>query len=72
MPVRRYRDGSEMPGPARVDPREPGLWDRIGAWMALSNRLSPRQWPPGVYKNKTIEEANRRRESWVTPPSRDP
>lgn len=67
MSVRRYRDVSEMPGPSKMDPEDPRLWARIGAWMALSKRLSPRRWPPGVYRNRTIEEANRRRESWRTP-----
>ena len=66
MPVRKYRDVSEMPGPPKVDPNDPRLWRRIAAWMALSNRLSRRRWPPGVYKNRTIEEANRRRDSWRT------
>jgi hypothetical protein len=72
MPVRRYRDVSEMPGPQRVDPKGPELWRHIAAWMALSSRLSGRRWPPGVYKNRSIEEANRRRDSWRLPAGRDP
>jgi hypothetical protein len=32
--------------------------------MALARRLSPHRWPPGLYKNRTIEEANARRLAW--------
>ncbi len=71
MPVRRYRDVSEMPGPVKLDRKDPNLWRHIAAWMELSNSLSPRRWPPGVYRNQTVEEANRRRESWRLPPTRD-
>ena len=68
MPIAKFRDVSEMPGPARIDPTGPHLWRKIAAWMGLSRRLAPRHWPPGVYKNRTMDEANRRRESWRTPP----
>ncbi len=64
MPVRKFRDVSEIPPPAKLDPVGPQLWERIADWMALSARLSPNRWPPGIYKNRTIEEANRRRQSW--------
>jgi hypothetical protein len=64
MPIRRFRDAADMPGPPRHDPSDPALWSRIAGWMALSKRLSPRSFPPGVFKNRTMEEANRRREDW--------
>ncbi|HEX3694701.1 MAG TPA: hypothetical protein VH374_04860 [Polyangia bacterium] len=64
MPIRKFRDVSEMPAPDRTDPKDPQLWRRVTRWMALSLRLARRRWPPGVYRNRTIEEANLRREGW--------
>jgi hypothetical protein len=66
MPVRKFHDVSEMPGPSRIDPKAPGLWNRIAGWLALSARLARQRGlpPPGVHKNRTVEEAAHRRESW--------
>jgi hypothetical protein len=70
MGVRRFRDASEMPPAPRVAATGRELWRRIAAWMTTSRRLAPRRWPPGLYRNRTIEEANARREAWQT--SRSP
>ena len=64
MSVRRFRDVAEMPGPRTYDSKDPALWRRITSWMALSSRLTRPAFPRGVHKNRTIQEANRRREDW--------
>jgi hypothetical protein len=64
MSIRRFRDVADMPGPRKHDQNDPDLWRRIRAWMALSNRLSPRVRPAGIYKSLTIEEANLRRQGY--------
>ena len=64
MSVRKFRDVADMPGPPRYDRGDPRLWRSVAAWMGLANRLSGRRWPPGVFKDRSIEDANRRREAW--------
>jgi hypothetical protein len=44
------------------------LFDRTRSLWAPSHRLSGRRWPPGIYKNRSIDEANRRRLDWQRQP----
>jgi hypothetical protein len=45
----------------RGDPR---LWPTIKAVWELSERLCPPRFPPGVYKHRSIEDAQRQRDLW--------
>jgi hypothetical protein len=63
MPVRKFRDVGSMPGAQPHRPDDPLLWRHITSLWSLSSRLSPRRLPPGVYKSRSLEEANRRRQS---------
>ena len=64
MPVRRYRSVEEMEDAAWMDPSDPQLWPTIREVWRLAERMSPRRFPRGVYKNRSIEEANERAEAW--------
>jgi len=60
--VRKYRSAEEMPG---VPPRTPLDPDnlRIACELTeLAYALHPWHFEPGVYKFRTIEEANRHRQ----------
>jgi hypothetical protein len=62
MPVRKFRSVEEMPGPEPVSSDDARLWQAIAQLLTLSSRLLPRRLPAGVYKSRSPEEANRRRE----------
>ena len=64
MPVRRLSSLDDAEDTAWRDPDGPLLWSAIRAVWDLSIRLSPRRFPPGVYKHKSIEDANRATEAW--------
>ena len=68
MPVRRFRSVDEMPRADWYSADDPRLWRRIAALWELGARLCPRRRPPGVHRNRTIDEANARRLSWELGP----
>jgi hypothetical protein len=64
MPVRRYRSLEEMEDSVWIDRDDPRLWPTIASVWALSARLFPVRFPPGLYKHRSIEDANRLTEQW--------
>ena len=64
MPVRKYRSLEAAEESLWRDPDEPGLLAAIRRVWAFSMRLAPRRFPPGVYKYRSIEDANQQREEW--------
>jgi hypothetical protein len=63
MPVRKFGHVRDMPGPTARRPDDPLLWRHLAGLWSLSSRLSPRKLVPGVYKSRSVDEANRRRDS---------
>ena len=64
MPVRKYRSVEEMDGNTWREPGDPALFRAIKAtWEFAERTLQPR-FPPGVYKHRSIEEADKVREAW--------
>jgi hypothetical protein len=63
MPIKKFRDISEMsdtwlePGSAELARAIHNVWD-------LANQLCPRHFPPGVFKHRSIEDAEALREEW--------
>lgn len=62
MPVRRFRDVSEVPEPW-LD-RGPALFRAIRSVWAFAARTVPQRFPPGVHRHRSIEDAARQREQW--------
>ncbi len=63
MGVKKFRDVSEMKG-TRF---KPGSAELFAAWRhvwTLSDRICPLSFPPGVYKHRSIEEAEKLRRQW--------
>jgi hypothetical protein len=63
MGVKKFRDISEM---KRVRFR-PGSPELFAAWRhawAVSARICPLSFPPGVYKHRSIEDAEKLRRRW--------
>jgi hypothetical protein len=64
MPVRRFRDVSEMEGNTWHPPGSPELFRAIRETWDFAERTLRRRYPPGVYKHRSIEEAQQLREKW--------
>ncbi len=64
MPIRRFRTLPDEDEGVWMPPDRPELLVTIGATWALAARLCPQRFPPGVYKHRSIEDANRRTEEW--------
>jgi hypothetical protein len=47
-----------------MDRDDPRLWSTIASVWALSTRLCPAHYPPGVYKHRTIESMNAQTDAW--------
>lgn len=65
MPVTKFRSLDEMRRAQRVaadDPRLPGIIRTVWEWAwEMAGRFTP---PRGVFKFRSIEEANAHREAW--------
>lgn len=60
MPVSKYRSVEDMPPPPRPNPEE--LLDRIRAVWNRAALLTGFGYPPGLYKFRTLEEAQAARD----------
>ena len=66
MPVQRFRSYDDARRALWCDRNDPRLHVRIATLWAASRRLVARQIPRGVRKFRSIDEANREREAWVS------
>ena len=64
MPIKKLRSVAEMEGNTWREPGAPELFRAMKAtWQFAQRTLQPR-FPPGVYKHRSIEDAERQREEW--------
>lgn len=63
MGVKKFRDVSEMKR-ARLAPGSPELFAAWRHAWAVSDRICPQSFPPGVYKHRSIEDAEKLRRQW--------
>jgi len=64
MPVKKIRDLQEMEDSLWREPGSPELLQAIDAVQRFAARTFPRYFPLGVYRYRSIEEAERQREIW--------
>jgi hypothetical protein len=64
MPVQKFRSIADMPDTPRRLPGDPLLYRAIATVWASGRAANPRQFPPGVYRYRSIEEMNRASEQW--------
>lgn len=65
MPVRKFRSIEHMSDDAT--PRERGaeeLWRAIGTAWAWASYFAPPEFPPGVYKHRTVDAWNAQTDAW--------
>jgi hypothetical protein len=63
MPVRRFRDGRDIPAPWR-EAGDPGLFRAIERVLATAETACGYRYPRGVYKFRSIEEMKAQKERW--------
>ena len=64
MPVRKFRDVSEMEDTLWYERSDPALPLAIARVWDFAARACPLQFPRGVHKYRSIEDANAERERW--------
>jgi hypothetical protein len=64
MPVYKYRDVSEMVDRTWREQGDPALFGAIRAAWEFAQRTTQPRFPPGVYKHRSILEAEELREAW--------
>ena len=64
MPVRKFRSVAEMPSPPPLPPLGPQNLKLACDLSSAATRLRSLRFPPGVYKHRSLSEAQRLRSSW--------
>lgn len=62
MPVQKFRSVEDMPRVDWCDTKDENFWRRVAALWARSSAFSARIYPRGVFKFRSIEEAQAARE----------
>ena len=63
MPVRKFRSLQEMED-SLWRPNNDSLWQAIARVWNFAERVSQNRFPPGIYKHRSIEEAQQLRDDW--------
>ena len=64
MPLQKYRSAEEIPPPPPRTPLDPENLAIVCALSEMCIKLSGRKPPPGLYKNRSLEEAHERLRRW--------
>lgn len=64
MPVKKIHSLQEMEDSLWREPGDPELWKVIEAVWKFAETTCPQRFPPGVYKHRTVEDAQRQRDLW--------
>jgi hypothetical protein len=63
MPIKKFRDVSDMTD-TWLEPDSPGLFEAIRRVWETSRQICPLHFPPGVYKHRSLEDAEALRTEW--------
>jgi hypothetical protein len=64
MPVRKFRTLLEAEDSLWYEPDDPRLWKAIAGVWDFGTRTTGYRFPPGVYKLRSVEEANKLHDEW--------
>ena len=65
MPIQRFRSHEAARSALWLEPDDPRLIEKIQRVWRLAHQLAPGPRPRGVFRFRTIEEANEHREQWI-------
>jgi hypothetical protein len=57
MSIKKFHTLADAEEDLWKDPSDPMLWKQIAALWRFSHRLAPMQFPLGVHKHRSLEEA---------------
>ncbi len=63
MPVKKFRDIADVQEPVH-EPGSPELFEVIRYVWGLADVICPLRFPEGVFKHRSIEDAESLREQW--------
>ncbi len=64
MPVRKFRSVEQMPSAAFREPLDPANLRLACELSSTAVRMSPKRFPRGVHRYRSVAEASARREAW--------
>ncbi len=64
MPVRKFRSLQQMEDSLWRSSEDPRLAEAIARVWEFADRTCPRRFPPGVYRHRSIAEAQSLRDQW--------
>ncbi len=62
MPVQKFKTFEDAEKALVINEPNEAYFKRVAQLFTFANKLNPIKWPKGIFKFKTIEEANRHRE----------
>lgn len=62
MPVQKFSTFEDAEKALVINEPNEAYFKRVAQLFKFANKLNPIKWPKGIFKFKTIEEANRHRE----------
>ena len=65
MPVYKYKTLEDAEKALWNFEPDESYYERVAKLFEFSQKLNPIRFPKGVFKYKTLEEANRQRDQWV-------
>ena len=63
--MRKYRSVEEMPDEVWREPGSPELLEAIRTTWARAERFAPKRFPPGVYRHRSLDDAQKLKEEWA-------
>jgi len=63
MPIKKFRDISEMKNPVYAV-GSPALLAATRSVWGLAEKICPLRFPPGVYRHRSVEDAELLRKQW--------
>ena len=64
-PVFRFKTFEEAEQALWCFEPDEAYWERVRRLWALGDRLATRRYPRGVFRYRTVEEANREADRWI-------
>jgi hypothetical protein len=65
MPVQRFRSLADAERALWCQSPDEGYLERLERWWKIVDQMTPRSFPTGVFRYRTLEEADRDRKAWL-------
>lgn len=62
MPVQKFKNFEDAERAVVINEPNEAYFKRVAQLFRFANKLNPIKWPKGIFKFRTIEDANKHRE----------